>query len=247
MECSDLEYVLRQQDPERMEALVEHARLCVSCREELNRWNEISAAAASLRKSWDSPHLWLKIQDSLVAESQNAPSGSKWHFQAILQSLAENWQAAAAVAALVLISSFSVGLLWRHPQTPAPTLLQRSGNVAPQPSSEETPPSEGSSTPQKRLLTEQALIEIESTEAAYVRSLDRLAQQVQPELQSPTSPLMMNYREKLLLIDSAIAECRGQIEMNPYNGHLRRELLAMYQEKHRTLQDLLTGGTHEQQ
>ena len=48
----------------------------------------------------------------------------------------------------------------------------------------------------------------------------------------------MAYREKLQLLDSAIAELRGQIEQNRFNTHLRRELLAMYQEKQRTLQDL---------
>ncbi|MFI5174376.1 MAG: hypothetical protein ACHQKY_05935 [Terriglobia bacterium] len=247
IECSDLDYILRQQEPELMEALAVHAQHCLSCREELDRWDEISAVATSLRKSWDSPHLWLKIRDNLVAESRVAQTRSKWGFRAISQIFVENWQAAAALAALVLISTFSVGLLWRHPQTPAPTFQQRSGVIAPKPFSEEAPLSEGIPSPQKRLLTEQALTEIERTEAAYIHSLDRLAQQVQPELQSPTSQLMMNYREKLLLIDSAIAECRAHIEMNPYNAHLRRELLAMYQEKHRTLQDLLTEGTHEQQ
>ena len=247
IECSDLDDILRQQEPELMEALAAHARDCVSCREELSRWDEISAAAAPLRRSWNSPHLWLKIRDRLAVESLNAQTRPDSNIRAILQSLVENWQAAAAVAALVLISTFSVGLLWRHSQAPAPIFQQQSGVVAPQPFPSEAPPVERTLSPQKRLLTEQALKEIESTEAAYIHSLDKLAQQVQPELQSPTSPLMMSYREKLLLIDGAIAECRAHIEMNPYNAHLRRELLAMYQEKHRTLQDLLTEGTHEQQ
>jgi hypothetical protein len=247
IECSDLDNILRHQEAELMEAMAVHARQCVSCREELNRWDEISTVAASLRKSWDSPHLWVKIRHTLVAESFAAQTRSKWGFRPILQNLMENWQAAAAVAALVLISTFSVVLLWRHPQTPAPTFQQQSGVVAPKPFSEEAPPVVMTPSPQKRLLTEQALKEIESTEVAYIHSLDKLAQQVQPELQSPASPLMMNYREKLLLIDGAIAECRAHIEMNPYNAHLRKELLAMYQEKHRTLQDLLTEGTHEQQ
>ena len=35
---------------------------------------------------------------------------------------------------------------------------------------------------------------------------------------------------------------RGEIESNRFNTHLRKELLAMYREKQRTLQDLMKGG-----
>jgi len=41
------------------------------------------------------------------------------------------------------------------------------------------------------------------------------------------------------LLDSAIAECRAQLEQNSYNGNLRRELLAIYQMKQATLTDVL--------
>jgi len=50
---------------------------------------------------------------------------------------------------------------------------------------------------------------------------------------------MANYREKLLVLDSAIAECRAQLEQNSFNAHLRRELLSIYQMKHATLTEVL--------
>ena len=50
---------------------------------------------------------------------------------------------------------------------------------------------------------------------------------------------MLNYREKLALLDSAIADLRSGIEQNRYNTHLRRELLAAYREKQQTLQNLM--------
>jgi hypothetical protein len=53
------------------------------------------------------------------------------------------------------------------------------------------------------------------------------------------SPLMMSYREKLLVLDSAIAECRARIDRNRFNARLRRELLSLYQEKQHTLQQVM--------
>jgi len=51
--------------------------------------------------------------------------------------------------------------------------------------------------------------------------------------------LLASYREKLLVLDSAISNLREQAGMNPSNAHLRRQLLAMYQEKQQTLEDVL--------
>jgi hypothetical protein len=50
---------------------------------------------------------------------------------------------------------------------------------------------------------------------------------------------MANYREKLIMLDSAIDELRMQAGRNPSNAHLRYQLLAMYQEKQETLQEVL--------
>jgi len=51
---------------------------------------------------------------------------------------------------------------------------------------------------------------------------------------------MLNYKEKLQLLDSAIADLKSSIDLNRYNTHLRKELIAMYQEKQRTLQSLMS-------
>jgi hypothetical protein len=50
---------------------------------------------------------------------------------------------------------------------------------------------------------------------------------------------MASYREKILVLDSAISDLKSQTGINPGNGHLRRELLAMYQEKQDTLEEVL--------
>jgi hypothetical protein len=76
-------------------------------------------------------------------------------------------------------------------------------------------------------------------QAAYEQAIDKLAAQAKPELAKPTTPLQADYREKLLLLDSAINDLRAQAGMNPSNTHVRQQLLAMYQEKQQTLEDIL--------
>ena len=97
---------------------------------------------------------------------------------------------------------------------------------------------------EKSLLTEQALAEVEKAEAAYVAAIEALAKVAEGRLAEPVSPVFANYREKLLLLDSAIAECRAQADGNRFNAHLRLELLSIYQEKQRTLESLLREDPH---
>jgi hypothetical protein len=84
-----------------------------------------------------------------------------------------------------------------------------------------------------------AVSEVERAEAQYEKAIDKLDAQARPQLEPPATPLMANYREKLLLLDNAIAELRQEAGQNPANAHLRRQLLAMYQEKQETLQEVL--------
>ena len=56
---------------------------------------------------------------------------------------------------------------------------------------------------------------------------------------------MVSYKEKLMLLDDAIAECQQNIEQNRKNAHLRKQLLAIYLEKQQTLREVLREGNHE--
>jgi hypothetical protein len=89
------------------------------------------------------------------------------------------------------------------------------------------------------LLQDLALAEVERTERDYTKAIDKLAAKAKPQLDMPTSPLMASYNEKLIVLDSAINDLRLQAGQNPSNAHLRYQLLAMYQEKEMTLQDVL--------
>ena len=94
------------------------------------------------------------------------------------------------------------------------------------------------------ILRASALDEVESAERQHVAAIDRLEKLTEPKLDEPQTPLMVSYKEKLMLLDDAIAECQKGIERNRNNAHLRKQLLTIYSEKQRTLQDVLREETH---
>lgn len=89
------------------------------------------------------------------------------------------------------------------------------------------------------LLTEEAMQEVEQAEAAYAKSIDRLSKIAAPQLEQSPSPLASAYREKILLLDSEIAEIRAAAENNRYNAYVQTQLASLYREKQKTLQEWL--------
>jgi hypothetical protein len=172
--------------------------------------DDIARAARGLRREWDSPDLWPRIEAALAAEVEAARRRRRSPGPAAWLTLA------AAAAALVL--GLAVLLRVRAPETAAPD--------AP-----------------RRLLSERALREVERSEGDYVRSIEALSRLAEPRVEEPESPLMMSYREKLVVLDSAIAECRARIDRNRFNARLRQELLSLYQDKQRTLQQMIEEET----
>ena len=181
---------------------------------------EISAAASGMKKSWDSPELWPRIHSSLALESQRRdPAAPRvGFFEDLFGSLAANWR--PALAGVVLFGLATAGLF----------VFRGSGGRDPYTDTVRKGPP---------LLTEQAADEVEQAEAAYVASIEKLSRAAGPRLQGPTTPVLVNTIEKLALLDGAIAELKTNIDQNRFNTHLRQELLAMYKEKQRTLQDIL--------
>ena len=95
-----------------------------------------------------------------------------------------------------------------------------------------------------RILRVDALDDVERAEKQHVAAIDRLEGLAQTKIEDPASPLMISYKEKLLVLDDAIAQCQTAIDHNRQNAHLRRQLLSMYSEKQRTLQDVLREENH---
>jgi hypothetical protein len=210
--CKDRDRIFEDGTESEWAALESHAASCASCAEELRAWKSLSLAAAELRNYTESPALWPRIHQGLTEQAAGIrEKRERWSWRSLFPNLSLSWQTAAATA-FVVVLMVCAGWL------PRPT---------------KPPIQQGS------LLKSKALTEVEHAESAYVQAIDKLAAEAKPQLDNPATPLMANYREKLLVLDSAIDDLRAQTGQNPSNAHLRYELLAMYQEKQRTLEEIL--------
>jgi len=209
--CKDCQRIFLDGTPEEWKALESHAANCPACGEELRSWKNLSVAARDLHQEWDSPSLWPRIEQAL---SQHPARDSWW--QRLVGSWgfdALPWQTAAAALLLVALTSSA---MWFVVHSKTPSLP---GNQA--------------------LLNDMTVKDVERAQADYERAIDKLDAEARPQLETSSTPLMANYREKLLVLDSAIADLKSQAVINPANGHLRRQLLAMYREKQDTLELVL--------
>ena len=193
------------------DVLVRHAEECSRCAERIEDFRAIEEAAPALRARWETPDLFPRILQALDAPAASAPPPEP------RRRPLSPWIIAAYAAALVLLST--VGL-WVFRDNPGRN------------------PFSGAESSESPFLSERAMQDVERKESDYVAAIDRLAAVVRSG-PVPDTALAASYHEKLQLIDSAIADCRSQIEQNRYNAHLRHELLAMYGEKKRTLEDLI--------
>jgi hypothetical protein len=210
--CNDRERIFLAGTAEEWAALETHAAACAACGNEVAAWKNLSVAAADLHQEWESPSLWPRIEQALV--EQSAASRSSWwgRFFRGWNSSSLEWQtAAAALLLMTLTATAFFFVIYRDDP----------GHFA------------------GPLLKDPAVREVERAEAAYERAIDRLDARARPQLESAATPLMASYREKLLVLDSAISDLKSQADQNPANGHLRRQLLAMYQEKQDTLKQVL--------
>jgi len=89
------------------------------------------------------------------------------------------------------------------------------------------------------ILRASAVDEVERAEKAHIAAINHLESLTATKLDQPSTPLLVSYKEKLMMLDEAIAECQGAINRNRQNAYLRTQLLTMYSEKQRTLQDVL--------
>jgi hypothetical protein len=213
--CAEVLLALRAEDRAEVERRAGHLDACPSCRALVDGWRAIEAAAPALRREWDSPELWPRIEAALARERARSVAQAR---------RARRVRLGAAAAVLLGLAAWATVML-RHPATPQVALERQEQ--------------------ERRLLTEQALAGVEAAETAYTQAIDGLARTAEPVLQDPASPLLMSYREKLALLDAAIAECRAEVARNRFNAHLRRELLSIYQEKQRTLEQVLRGNADD--
>ncbi len=216
IKCEDRERVFLDGSAEEWAELELHASSCADCANEVRAWKALGIAAQELRDYQESPALWPRIEKALAQQAKKSADRKTWWERLVSwRNVPMVWQAAMA-GALVLLMAVTAGYLYvnRHPG-PGPV--------------EATNP----------LLKDSKVAEVERAERDYMKAIDKLAGEAKPQLDTPDSPLMSSYREKLIMLDSAIDELRMQAGQNPSNAHLRYQLLAIYQEKQATLQEVL--------
>ena len=217
--CRAVERALAREGPTGLSGrLARHAAECPRCRERRAAAESLSTVAPSLRKTWESTELFDRIAAAIATEQSRAPLPGESVGAPTAPPRRVPWLALSAAAALFIIAA--IGLQVFRDSSGKQLLV--TPNLGRDP-----------------LLSESTVAEVDRTEAAYVRSIEKLAESARPRLEGSPSPLFVSYREKLLLLDSAIADLKGEIDRNRGNTHLRRELLAVYREKQRTLQDLM--------
>jgi anti-sigma factor RsiW len=213
--CNDRDRILEDGAPVELAALETHAGTCAACAEELRAWRSLSTAAAELRDYADTPSLWPRVRQALAEHAVHpGPREKRWSWSTPWLGLGLSWQT-AAVSAFALLLLVSGGWLYFGSLGKAPVADSAA------------------------FLKSKALNEVEQAEDSYVQAINKLAAEAQPQMESADSALLANYREKLLVLDSAIEDLRAQAGQNPSNAHLRYELLAMYREKQRTLEEIL--------
>ena len=214
VDCADRERVFRDGTAEQWLGLERHAETCSACAEEIRAWKALSVAAEQLRDHREDPALWTRIEGSLIAErARGIARPTWWEKLSSWRGLPPVWQTALA-GALVLLLAVASGYVYRH----RGVRDEAAG---------------------KQLLKSSTLAEVERTEGEYMKAIDKLAVEAKPQLDSSASPLLASYREKLMVLDGAIGELRAEARQNPSNAHLRYQLLAMYQEKQKTLEEVL--------
>jgi hypothetical protein len=89
------------------------------------------------------------------------------------------------------------------------------------------------------ILSNSALARVEKSENEYLKAIEALEKQAQPQMAGLDLELNFLYRDRLGTIDAQIRKCREALESNPANAHIRRYLLAALQEKKETFAEVL--------
>jgi hypothetical protein len=216
IKCEDREGIFLDGNAEEWAALELHAASCAECAKELQAWKALSVAAQELRDYQESPGLWLRIESALAQQAQQSAPHESWLERlSFWRNVPMVWQTTLA-GALVLLMAVAAGYVYMH-RHPGP----------------------GPDVASNPLLKDSKVVEVERAEREYLKAIDKLAAEAKPQLDTPDSQLMANYREKLMMLDGAIDELRMHAGQNPSNAHLRYQLLSMYQEKQATLQEVL--------
>jgi hypothetical protein len=234
--CADRERIFLDGTPEEWAELECHAASCAACATEVRGWQELSMAAQELRDHRKDPVLWSRIAKSLTANGAgNAPGVETKTDAARIVGREGSWLQQVSAWSGRRPSARGLSLGWQTALAGALAVTLFVGGISLYVHEHRTAVTVAKSP----FLNDRTLAEVERTENAYMQAIDKMAAEAKPAMDGANSPLMDSYREKLMVLDSAIGELRAQAGENPSNAHLRYQLLAMYREKQDTLREIL--------
>ena len=94
---------------------------------------------------------------------------------------------------------------------------------------------------ESKLLANSVLEKVEQNEKKLEDSISELEKLALQKLSEMNLELMFLYRDRLETIETQIVQCKEMLTENPANAHLRRYLLAAYQDKKETLDELMNN------
>lgn len=189
----------------------EHRRTCAECQEAFKLDSLIEQESRKLPAPESAPYLWTRIEKELRSEKEKTQRSPFVAFCSHI--LSPRQHLVYKVAALLIICiSISYFVFFR-----SPAIHYES----------------------QHLLTSSALTRVEEMEKEYEQAITELEKITLPIVASADTDLLLLYRDKLETIDAQIARCKEALEDNRADAHIRRYLLAAYQDKKETLTELL--------
>ena len=91
----------------------------------------------------------------------------------------------------------------------------------------------------EKILSQKALEKVVQAEEKYLEAINELEDLAFNQLHHTKEPLAQLYRNKLILIDRQIENCKNALQNNPANSHIRKYLMAALKDKQRTLEEIL--------
>ncbi len=195
------------------DAFEAHRRTCETCREAWILDERIERQARELPVPASAPGLWERVAAGVDRDRQPALRGIDRLRQCFRDLSAPRWRPVWGIAA-VFIAAIGIGaFLWLRPSGP---------DARP-----------------RNLLTAEALARVEATEAEYERAITELEGVAGPVVAAADIEMVLRYRDRLETIDAQIRRCKAVLAEDGANAHVRRYLLAAYQDKKETLTELL--------
>jgi len=199
-------------NPREQEEMEKHLKRCKDCRDLYEDLYRLVEEAPNLPELEPSPHLWEKIQASLLQEETQPSPSYPSRFKISFPSLLPKFRYAVGAALILVILAVSV-VIWGP----------RLGPGVKDPLSEQ----------------KYTLAKLEEARHYYQKAVEALTQAFATRQESLDPTLLAELQKSLAVIDTTIDSYERAIRQNPEDIGLQNELLLAYQQKVNVLEEVM--------